>query len=236
MAKAREIPGLDARMPFSEAAAATVAVRAEELFEQSENVLDITDIERVHDMRVASRRLRAVLEIYAPCFPASEFKPILREVKDLADALGARRDPDVLLDQLAKLEGSLPKANVPGVEAFAAPVHEEQAQGNEILAAALEHAERTDLRGRLALLASRALPPEEPVEPEEPAAPEEPVAAQEPVGPDEDAAAAAVAVEEPALAEAIVESVAAAPEPVTTVLPAAVPANGGDPTAHGAGA
>ena len=73
MAKAREIPGLDARMPFAEAAAATVAVRAEELFEQSENVLDMTDIERVHDMRVASRRLRAVMEIYAPCFPAEQF-------------------------------------------------------------------------------------------------------------------------------------------------------------------
>jgi CHAD domain-containing protein len=161
MAKARDIPGLDAWMPFAEAAAATVTVRAEELFEQSEHVLDITDIERVHDMRVASRRLRAVLEIYAPCFPPDEFKPILREVKALADALGARRDPDVLLDQLAKLEGTLPKADAPGIEAFAAPVHIEQAHGNEILAAALDHAERTDLRGRLALLAARAVAPEE---------------------------------------------------------------------------
>src|SRR6201989_1549963 len=126
MAKAREIPGLHARMPFAEAAAATVAVRAEELFEQSENVLDTSDIERVHDMRVASRRLRAVLEIYAPCFPAAEFQPLLREVKTLADALGARRDPDVLLDQLERMETTLPKANLPGVEAFAAPVRAEQ--------------------------------------------------------------------------------------------------------------
>lgn len=161
MAKARDIPGLHAQMPFAQAAAATVAVRAEELFEQSENVLDMGDIERVHDMRVASRRLRAVLEIYAPCFPAREFKPLLREVKALADALGARRDPDVLLDQLAKLEGSLPKANAPGVDAFAAPIHAEQQQGNEILAAALDHAEHTDLRGRLRLLAARAVAAEE---------------------------------------------------------------------------
>ncbi len=161
MAKAREIPGLHARMPFARAAAATVAVRAEELFEQSENVLDTSDIERVHDMRVASRRLRAVLEIYAPCFPTGEFKPLLREVKALADALGARRDPDVLLEQLAKLEGSLPKANAPGVDAFAAPIHAEQQQGNEILAAALDHAERTDLRGRLQLLAAHAATPED---------------------------------------------------------------------------
>ena len=58
MAKAREIPGLDARMPFAEAAAATVAVRAEELFEHSENVLDMTDIERVHDGRSAGDTAR----------------------------------------------------------------------------------------------------------------------------------------------------------------------------------
>ena len=161
MAKARDIEGLHAGMPFAEAAAATVTVRAEELFEQSENVLDTTDIERVHDMRVASRRLRAVLEIYAPCFPKAQFKPLLREVKDLADALGERRDPDVLLDRLATLEASLPKANAPGIEAFAAPVRDEQQRGNETLAAALEHAERTNLRGRLALLAASAVAPEE---------------------------------------------------------------------------
>src|SRR5918911_4916701 len=100
MAKAREIPGLHADMSFAEAAAATVAVRAEELFEHSAGVLDTSDIERVHDMRVASRRLRAVLEIYAPCFPAADFKPLLAEVKALADALGERRDPDVLLVRL----------------------------------------------------------------------------------------------------------------------------------------
>jgi CHAD domain-containing protein len=165
MAKARDIPGLHASMSFAEAAAATVAVRAEELFEHSEGVLDTSDIERVHDMRVASRRLRAVLEIYAPCFPKDQFKPLLREVKALADALGARRDPDVLLDRLAGLERVLPKADAPGIEAFAAPVHEEQARGNETLAQALEHAESTDLRGRLALLAASATAPEPQPEP-----------------------------------------------------------------------
>src|SRR5918912_1440801 len=132
MAKAREIPGLHATMPFAHAAAATVAVRSEELFEHAEGVLD---------MRVASRRLRAVLEIYAPCFPSEQFKPLLKEVKALADALGARRDPDVLLDRLEALEGVLPKADPPGIEAFAAPVRAEQERGNATLAEALEHAE-----------------------------------------------------------------------------------------------
>ncbi len=56
MAKAAEIP-LHPDMTFAEAAALTVAVRAEELFAHSENVLDTSDIERVHAMRVATRRL-----------------------------------------------------------------------------------------------------------------------------------------------------------------------------------
>ena len=66
-------------------------------------MLDTRDIERVHDMRVASRRLRAVLEIFAAVLPAEEFKGVLSDVKALADALGERRDPDV---HIAALEAS----------------------------------------------------------------------------------------------------------------------------------
>ena len=57
------------RVRSRDAAAKVVAVRAQELVDHADNVLDTTDIERVHDMRVATRRLRAVLEIFAPCFP-----------------------------------------------------------------------------------------------------------------------------------------------------------------------
>jgi CHAD domain-containing protein len=146
MAKAADVP-LHAEMRFAEAAALAVSVRADELWEHSANVLDTSDIERVHDMRVATRRLRAVLEIFAPAFPKTRHRAVLREVKALADALGARRDPDV---QLAALDGS------DGVDAFVRLVRTEQAEGNETLKAALEHAEVTDLRGQLRTLVAEA--------------------------------------------------------------------------------
>src|SRR4026207_1827074 len=101
MAKARDIPGLTADLPFALAAARAVAVRAEELVAMQEGVLDTSDIERVHDMRVASRRLRAALEIFAPCFPRAPFQSVPAGVKLLADALGERRDPDVHIDAMA---------------------------------------------------------------------------------------------------------------------------------------
>ncbi|MDX6643357.1 MAG: hypothetical protein QOD76_1319, partial [Solirubrobacteraceae bacterium] len=95
MAKARAIAGLQGQESFRAAAAKVVAARADELFEQADGVLDTHDIERVHDMRVASRRLRAVLEIFGPCFPKELHRGVLHDVKALADALGERRDPDV---------------------------------------------------------------------------------------------------------------------------------------------
>ena len=152
MAKARDIPGLEPDTMFALAAAATVRVRAVELFQQSADVLDTSDIERVHDMRVASRRLRAVLEIFATCFPPELYRPVLRDVKALADALGTRRDPDVQLDALVRLRAAMGPGEQPGLEVFARRLRDEQEAGNHTLATALERAREHDLRGRLAAL------------------------------------------------------------------------------------
>jgi CHAD domain-containing protein len=191
LAKARDIETLDCDMPYGQAAAHIVAVRAQELFAHADGVLDVTDIERVHDMRVATRRLRAVLEIFAPCFPAGEHKAALRDVKRLADALGERRDPDVQLAALERFEQATAKADAPGIEAFARRLREEQAAANVALAAALAEAEADDLEGRLErLVAAAAGVPEAP-------ATEEPVAA----APAADAVPAQPPVLDPPVAE-----------------------------------
>lgn len=155
MAKAQTIPGLSADMTFAAAAVATVRVRAEELFTHAEGVLDIDQIERVHAMRVASRRLRAALEVYAPCFPKGDHKRVLRDVKALADALGARRDPDVQLLGLERFAAGLTEADQPGILRFMATTRAEQVQGNERLATALRELDLDDFASRIdALLAT----------------------------------------------------------------------------------
>jgi CHAD domain-containing protein len=102
-----------------------------------------------------------VLEIFAPCFPQSEFKGVLRDVKQLADALGERRDPDVHIDALRGFARTLTPANRPGVNALVADLRERQARGNELLAAELQRAEARGLHGRLLALADAADPPGE---------------------------------------------------------------------------
>lgn len=156
MAKAREITGLRGDMTFAAAAAETVRVRAQEVAEHGEGVLDMTDIERVHAMRVATRRLRAALEIHAICFPKKQFRTVLRDVKALADALGARRDPDVQLAAIGEFAAALRPGEQSGVTVFELELRAAQEHGNATLAAALDEMERSDLIGRLMALADAA--------------------------------------------------------------------------------
>jgi CHAD domain-containing protein len=153
MAKARDVE-LDPFAPFGEAARRIIAVRGAELFEHAAGVLDTDDIERVHDMRVATRRLRAALEVFSEALPHDELKPVLRDVKRLADALGERRDPDVHIEEFTKLRAAVAVADRPGVDLLLESLRSEQAHGNEHLAAALDEMRASDLRGRIAALAA----------------------------------------------------------------------------------
>jgi CHAD domain-containing protein len=156
MAKAREIPELTGAISFREAAAVAVETRAAEVFEHSEGVLDTGDIERVHDMRVATRRLRAAMEIFRPCFPKREFKRALKDVKSLADALGRRRDPDVHIAELERIAAALTREDARGIHSLEDELRAQQQGGNEALALKLQEIEETDLRGRLHALVAAA--------------------------------------------------------------------------------
>jgi CHAD domain-containing protein len=146
MAKSRDVQGLRCEDPFGTVAAQVVSVRADELLEHSEGVLDTTDIERVHDMRVASRRLRAAMEVFEPCFPRKRFRAALREVKAIADALGERRDCDVSIIALETFAAALAAPDRHGVAAMVDQLRKEQSLANEQLVPFVEHRRLKDLR------------------------------------------------------------------------------------------
>ena len=156
MASARDIPGITPDATFREAAASAVEVRAEEVFSFRDRALDTNDIEGVHDMRVATRRLRAVMEIFAVCFPKEQHRRALREVKQLADVLGERRDPDVMIDGLEVVARKLAATDRSGIRHLEETLREDQAAANERLEAMLDRIERDRLRERLVALAAEA--------------------------------------------------------------------------------
>jgi CHAD domain-containing protein len=156
MAKARPIEGLTSNDAYAAAAAKIVAVRAREVADHSQNVLDVTDIERVHDMRVATRRLRAALEIFEPCFPAQQYEETLKEIKAVADALGERRDADVAIKALERFAAGLAAPDRPGVASLIERIRTEQAEANVRLEAFVQPRRLAAVSERLAELVVEA--------------------------------------------------------------------------------
>ena len=156
VAGAREVPGFDCEESFAAAAARVVRVRTAEVFEHSEGVLDVEATERLHDMRVATRRLRAALELFETAFPRTRFRKTLKRVKALADALGERRDRDVEIEFLAGFAEAAPEAERGALAARIATLREEQQQANEALAPSLAEKRLEKLGRRLEKLVAEA--------------------------------------------------------------------------------
>lgn len=61
------------------------------------------DIEFIHRMRVATRRLRCALPIFSFCFPKKKVSTWLKQIKQITRALGASRDTDVQISVLQQV-------------------------------------------------------------------------------------------------------------------------------------
>lgn len=155
MAAARKVK-LDCDASFSEAAKKTVKLRAAEVFAHSEGVLDLELVEGVHDMRVATRRLRAALEVFEPCFPHKRHRKALKKVKGLADALGERRDADVEIILLESLAEEATEADRGPLGELIEALRVRRAEANESLAPVVTPKRLKKLRRRLKKLVKKA--------------------------------------------------------------------------------
>jgi exopolyphosphatase / guanosine-5'-triphosphate,3'-diphosphate pyrophosphatase len=101
---------------FIQAGWRMIRERLEKLLEWPDEVLKDEDVEAVHKMRVASRRLRATLDAFESLCRPKVFKRAYRSVAQAADRLGAARDTDVMI---ANLRGQLEQASSdeqPGIQ------------------------------------------------------------------------------------------------------------------------
>lgn len=70
------------------------------------------DIEPIHRMRVASRRLRAALPLFSDCYGPKRTRTWLQHIRHLTQALGAARDADVQIDLLAQIDENQAEARL----------------------------------------------------------------------------------------------------------------------------
>ena len=91
--RARKVKGLDPDAPLAENAARIIGVRLDELRSFAAAVRDPRAVEELHDMRIAAKRLRYVLEMTAPAL-GPEAKRSATAAKKLQDLLGEIHDCD----------------------------------------------------------------------------------------------------------------------------------------------
>ncbi len=100
-------------------------------------------------MRVATRRLRAALEVFEVCFPRKRRRKALKRVKALADALGERRDIDVEIELLESLADEVADEDLEAFAALIAELRAKQRQANDHLAPFVAKKRLKKLRRRL---------------------------------------------------------------------------------------
>lgn len=89
--------------PAVDRAAGVLTSRFHAAVDQIPRALEPGNSDGVHDMRVAMRRLLSALRDLGPLFANGKPKGLKRDVKVLADTLGAIRDHDVAIIELEKL-------------------------------------------------------------------------------------------------------------------------------------
>jgi hypothetical protein len=98
--KARKVKGLDPEAPLGDNAERIVAVRLDELCSFMPKAADPSEVVALHDMRIAAKRLRYILEVTGACFGAYT-KTATKLTKELQDLLGEIHDCDVQLPEIA---------------------------------------------------------------------------------------------------------------------------------------
>lgn len=105
MAKAKPVMGLNPQASTEENARAIARTRLDELYEWEQYVDNPYHIRELHNLRIAAKRLRYTLEIFAESLPAS-VAPLLKEVEQLQEELGALHDNDVMIALLRLCMGA----------------------------------------------------------------------------------------------------------------------------------
>jgi CHAD domain-containing protein len=116
--KAREVDGLDPDGALADNAERIVRVRLAELYGFMPAAADPAEVVALHDMRIAAKRLRYVLELTAPCF-GPYARTAVKPTRELQDVLGEIHDCDVQLPEAAAFAERLLAADAEALRAAA---------------------------------------------------------------------------------------------------------------------
>lgn len=103
--KSRKVEGLDPQAPLRPNAARIIRTRLDELRGFADEALVPDAAAAQHNMRIAAKRLRYVLEIVGPCI-GEEAKVARDAAKQLQSVLGDLHDCDLMLPKVEGIESA----------------------------------------------------------------------------------------------------------------------------------
>jgi CHAD domain-containing protein len=101
-------PGLEPDDPMAEAARKTFQLHFQRMLYHESGTRLGEDIEELHDMRVATRRMRAAIAVFGNYLDMNEMAPFIKGMRRTGRALGAVRDMDVFWEKTQHYLDTLP--------------------------------------------------------------------------------------------------------------------------------
>ncbi len=102
----RKSPGVLPDDPMSEAGRKVLLFHFERMLYHEPGTRLGEDIEELHDMRVASRRMRSAFSVFSRYFDADVLRPFLKGLRRTGRALGRVRDLDVFLEKAQRYQAT----------------------------------------------------------------------------------------------------------------------------------
>jgi len=95
MAKALPLYAVNPQESLRSNAPLMLHTRLEELYQFAPYISDPAQMAELHNMRIAAKRLRYTLEIFAPCFSGKDFEKVSTQAKSIQEQIGEIHDRDV---------------------------------------------------------------------------------------------------------------------------------------------
>jgi CHAD domain-containing protein len=128
---------------FSVYGAEIISKHLEALKSEIEGVRQAQDIEYIHRMRVASRRLRSALPLFEASFSAKRYPGWVKSLRKITRSLGTARDIDVQLGELEKFsEKQTSLLNKPGLIRLKLRLNQQRARAQENILKTLDDLDR----------------------------------------------------------------------------------------------
>jgi CHAD domain-containing protein len=143
-----EKPGIEPGDPMSEAGRKTFRFHYRRMLYNEPGTRLGEDIEALHDMRVATRRMRAAFRTFGDHYKPKAVAPYLKGLRRTGRALGRVRDLDVFREKVQLYQGTLPESQQDSLDSLLAALEARREAARERMITYLDDTKYARFRER----------------------------------------------------------------------------------------